>query len=156
MGKETTIHRLRRRRRRCSNLIRPSGLVKMSAQFCADSTLVISRDPLWIWSWKWWNLKEMCFVLGLKLDSMVASTIHAVLSLYTRDGEITDLKDGLAMESGSVVDRETNECVTMCCRMRRKGSNCRVAVERAIYSLSVVNNAISDCNLLAHETGHSQ
>jgi hypothetical protein len=28
----------------------------------------------------------MCFVLGLKVDSVVAKTMHAVLSLYTLDG----------------------------------------------------------------------
>jgi hypothetical protein len=41
-------------------------------------------------------------------------------------------------------------------KTRRRGNNSLIADERAIYSLSVVERAISDCNLLAQETGQPQ
>jgi len=40
--------------------------------------------------------------------------------------------------------------------MRRSGSNCRVAMLRAIYSASVVERVISDWSLLDYMMGHPQ
>jgi hypothetical protein len=38
---------------------------------------------------------------------------------------------------------------SMSCKIRHKGRRSHVAVERAMYSLSVVDSAIPLCNLLA-------
>jgi hypothetical protein len=44
----------------------------------------------------------------------------------------------------------------MSCRMRRRGIKSRAAEDKAMYSLSVVDKAISDCSLLLHVTGYPQ
>ena len=46
--------------------------------------------------------------------------------------------------------------VTMSCSIRRKGSSSRVAEDKGIYSLSVVDKAISDWSLLVQEIGNPQ
>ncbi len=49
-----------------------------------------------------------------------------------------------------------NECVSISCKIRRKGRMSLVAEDRAIYSLSVVERAISDWTLLVQDTGQPQ
>jgi hypothetical protein len=95
-------------------------------------------------------------VRGLKFDSVVARMIHAVLSSYTLDGDIVELKALMEIESVHFVGRLIKECATMSCKTRQRGRISLAAVYKAMYSLSVVERAILDCNLLAHEIGQPQ
>jgi len=95
----------------------------------------------------------MCSVLGLKCISVVARVIHALLSSTIFEGG----KQGDEMVSlGLLHDSFMKLRLWMSCKMRQRGRRSQVAVERAIYSLSVVERAISVCSLLAHTTGQPQ
>jgi len=95
-------------------------------------------------------------VQGLKVESEVASVIHAVLSSNTWDGRRLELKDCVEMVSDEVLGMEINELVTRSSRTRLRGRSSRVALDKAMYSLSVVERAISECNLLDQLIGHPQ
>lgn len=63
----------------------------MSAQFWLVSTLTMVKEPDLTGSLKWWHLRDMCFILGLKFASVAAKTIQVLLSLYTlEDGTVDD------------------------------------------------------------------
>jgi len=129
------------------------GFVKMSAIFSTVLALMISRFPLQIWSWKWWYLIEMCFVLGLNCMSVVAKMMHALLS--------SNILVGGSLEACilSTVEEGIN-WIKLYCSISwstwRKGSKSLVAIESAIYSLSVIDKAISLWSLLHQVTGHPQ
>ncbi len=90
------------------------------------------------------------------MDSDVAKTMQAELSSKMVEGRIVEQNEELWIESDVCVGRWMNEWVRMSWRTRRKGRSSRVAVDRAMYSLSVVDRAISDCSLLAQLMGHPQ
>lgn len=108
---------------------------------------MICKWPCFIWSWKWWYFNDMCFVLGLKVDSVVAKIMHAMLSLYTLDGGREC--DGFVWP-GCCCWRLIKLTAFISSRIHRNGKRCRVAVERAMHSLSVVESVISVCSLLHH------
>lgn len=125
----------------------------MSARFSFVPIFNIVIVPFLVWSWKWWNLREICLVLGLKGVSEVASTIQALLSSNILEG-------GRIWESIlSVVVlafKEMKLFSWMSVRMQQSGIRSRVAVDNAINSLSVVERAISLCNLLHQMIGQLQ
>ncbi len=137
--------------RRCSNLNWTRGFVKMSALLESVGTLTICRDPLITWSLKWWYFNAICFVRGLKLELVVARTIHAALSSNIWDGSRVE---PLILSWGEVLGREIKLCVSMSKRSWRRGKSSRAAELRAMYSLSVADKAISVWRRLAQVTGH--
>lgn len=79
----------------------------------------------------------MCLVCDLKCISVVARTINALLSPKILDGANGD---------GVVEWREPKEiklCVEMSVRIRQSCRSLRVAGDNVMYSLSVVDKAIS-------------
>jgi hypothetical protein len=100
----------------------------------------------------------MCFVLGLKFVSVVASTIQALLSSYTFEAGIKEdvIVVECIMSFAGTIGIEIKLWVTMSWSIRRRGRISLVAVDNAMYSLSVVESAISVCSLLLQYIGHPQ
>jgi hypothetical protein len=92
----------------------------------------------------------MCFVRGLKFDSVVDKTMHTVLSSKAYDGWRVVV--WMLADFGEV-GKTMKLDLTISSRRRRRGSNSLVAVLSAIYSLLVVNKAISVLSLLLQVTG---
>jgi len=89
----------------------------------------------------------MCLVLGLKWVSVVASMIHALLSSKILDGG----RFNVFTVSGDLLEHKSIKvCVWTSVKIQRKGRSSLVAVDKAIYSHSVIDRAISSCNLLHH------
>ena len=122
----------------CSNLCLPKGFVKVSAQFWLVSTFKICKLPFAIGSWKWWYLRDMCLVWGLKFVSVVASIMQALLSSYTLEGDREDWKAKFFMLSGFDGDRWRKLYFMMSCRNCLKGRISLVAVDKAMHSLSAL------------------
>ena len=117
-----------------SNCFSSNGLVKMSAICSRVSMGLMTTVLLWTNCLKWWYFNAMCFVRGvnfgfsatlmqLLLSSQAVQIILGGLSLAGRKSWMSFIK-------------------------LRKGKTCRIDMESAIYSDSVVLRAISDCNLL--------
>ncbi len=132
----------------CRNLNyhQPRSLVWSMVNFCNGSGLVnisvnwlsVEIHLIWIWplrtcSLKWWYLIAIWRVLGHMVGADMKST-HPLLSLNTVEWVLATVMESWQMELSS-------------CIMGRIGIKSWREVESKIYSASVVDNAISDCNL---------
>ena len=116
-----------------------NGLVKISACCILVSMGLISIFPLSTQALKWWYLIAICFVLGLILGTF-ASSSAPLLSLNT-------LQCIIGLFIAMLKTSETSSINPL------SGIASLKAVDKAIYSLSHADNAISDCRRPTHNIG---
>ena len=121
-------------------LFSPKGLAKISAIFSVVSMDLMMIVPSLKNLWKWWYLMEMCFVRGVNFG-LFATVMQLSLSSQT-----------LQRNTAYLVNSPNNPAVSF---MRpRNGITSGIALDRAIYSLSVVLREIYVCNLIPQVIGH--
>jgi hypothetical protein len=87
---------------------------------------------------------------------VIARMMQALLSSYMMEGPMEEWNEELLMLAVLVVCECRKLCCTISCTICRRGKISQVAVDNAMYSLSVVDRAISVCNLLPLNIGHPQ
>ena len=126
--------------RKKQKLFSPKGMVKISAICSVVPMDLMMIVPSLTNSLKWWYLMAMWFFRGINFG-LFASGMQ--LSLYSQT---------VQRNTGSLVNIPNNRAVSF---MRpRNEITSRIALDRAMYSLSVVLREIHVCNLLPQVIGH--
>ena len=127
--------------RRYWNCFRTSGFVKISPSCCVVLICSIVIDLSTILDLKWCSRTDRCFVLALVLW-LVAISIQDLLS-----SKVLHTILGVAEHIWNWCRRNSSiKCIIFI--------TSRSAVESAIYSASVVDNAMSGCMELFQAIGH--
>ena len=126
--------------RKKQKLFSPKGLVKISAIFSVVSMDLMMIVPSLTNRQKWWYLMAMCFFRGLNFE-LFATLMQLSLSSQT-----------VQRNTGYLVNSPNNPAVSFTRPIN--GITSRIALDREMYSLSVVLRAISVCNLLPQVIGH--
>ena len=112
------------------------AFVNMTATCFKVSIGFISIRPFRTCSLKWWYLREMCFVRGWIFVAL-ANSITLLLSLNTLHFKLGHFDSMFNV-------------VSNCYRCSIIAMISIIACDRAMYSASVVDKEILDCNLDAH------
>jgi hypothetical protein len=123
-----------------ANCESPSGFVNISATYLEDSRYVIDIVPSFTCLRKWWYFRAICSLRGLIRGALTRSMQPWLSSC------ILQCTTGVAGSNGI-------ECYNSR-KWPTRGSISRRDCDNAMYSASVVDKAISLCNLLDHITGH--
>ena len=129
-------------RSNCSflNMTLSSGFVKISASWSFVSigkTEIVLSATCFL---KWWYLIAICFVLGVNFEH------SATLTQLLLSSNNLQWNSGLGLWRGRTSPTSTIKFM--------KGITYLIAWDRAMYSDSVVLNAISVCSLLHYVRGH--
>ena len=125
---------------RCSYVWRGKALLKMLA-FCSFVSILQTFIILFLTaSLKWWYLMAMCFVLGRVLGTLASSSVPLLSS--------KSVQFIFSVGSSLILIIVFNSIINSL-----SGNISLVVVDKVIYSASVVQSAISVCNLLNHVMG---
>ena len=126
--------------RKKQKLFSPKGLVRISEICSAVSMDLMMIVPSLTNHLKWWCLMAMCFVQGVNFG-LFATVIQ--LSLFSQT---------VQRNTGSLVNGPNNPAVSFI--IPKNGITSRIALDREMYSISVVLRAIYVCNLLPQVIGN--
>ena len=123
------------------NMTMSNGFVKISASWSFVSIVKMEIVLSATCFRKWWYLIAICFVLGTNVG------IYATLMQLFLSSNTLQRNYGFVLWRGKISPTSTIKFMN--------GITSLITWDRAMYSASVMLNAISVCSLLHHVRGHS-